>query len=205
MALVLLLYATSSLAEQAASLPVVPPDTPVAAQQVVADAAGQSEQTAQTPVVMAGDQDASPEDAKNRAMASAVADGVTTGLAISAGGLEANPLISTSPIGLVAVTAMKLGVVQYADTLSQEDKRVVLKSGSALWGGAAVNNIMVLLAAPPPFPIVAGLIMGIATWSHMGNLYEREDMLAAADRKKTVAEEEGTQATTLVEAAALGN
>lgn len=119
-------------------------------------------------------------NAKTHAMAAAVADGVSTGLALSAGGLEANPLLSTSPLGLVAVTGIKLGLVNYADTLPQPEKRLTLKSTSSVWGGAAVNNIMIFLAAPPPFPIFAGLLAGLLTWHHLENQYEKEDLLLAA-------------------------
>jgi hypothetical protein len=120
------------------------------------------------------------EDHTKPAVAAALADGITTGMAVSSGALESNPLIAPTPVGLVALTGVKIGLVKYADTLPQEDKRLALKSTSAIWGGAAVNNVMVLLAAPPPFPIIAGLVMGIATWSHMQQQYDEEDRKLAA-------------------------
>ncbi len=129
----------------------------------------------------------------DNAVAAAVADGVTTGLALSAGAVELNPLISTSPIGLVLMTGMKIGLAKYAETLPEEDKRTTLKSTSALWGGAAVNNLMVLFAAPPPLPIIAGLIMGFATWNHMANQYEEQDQLAAARNAAILASKEKLQ------------
>ena len=121
---------------------------------------------------------------ESSAIAAAIADGVTTNLALSAGAVEANPLIFTSPLGLVALTGMKIGLVKYAETLPEPEKRLTLKSSSALWGGAAANNLMVLFAAPPPFPIIAGLIMGVVTWMNMGRRYEKEDQLLAARNKK---------------------
>lgn len=121
---------------------------------------------------------------ESSAITAAIADGVTTNLALSAGAVEANPLIFTSPLGLVALTGMKIGLVKYAATLPEPEKRLTLKSTSALWGGAAANNLMVLFAAPPPFPIIAGLVMGIATWMNMGRRYEKEDQLLAARNKK---------------------
>lgn len=121
---------------------------------------------------------------ENSAITAAIADGVTTNLALSAGAVEANPLIFTSPLGLVALTGMKIGLVKYAETLPESEKRLTLKSTSALWGGAAVNNLMVLFAAPPPVAIIAGLVMGIATWMNMGSRYEKEDQLLAARNKK---------------------
>lgn len=126
-----------------------------------------------------------PQDA---AVAAAVADGVTTGIAISAGAIEMNPLVTTTPVGLVALTGMKIGLVQYADTLPQEEKRAVMKTTSSVWGGAAVNNLLVLMAAPPPFPVIAGLIMGLATWQHMDGQYQKEDELIAERKAREEAE-----------------
>lgn len=121
----------------------------------------------------------------NGAIAAAVADGVTTGLALSSGAVELNPIMPTSPLGLVVVTGMKIGLVKYAETLPEEEKRLTMKTSSAFWGGAAINNLMVLFAAPPPLPVIAGLLMGLATWNHMENQYEQQDRLAAARQAPT--------------------
>jgi hypothetical protein len=146
--------------------------------------------------VSAAGSSASPNgdgDQTNNAVAAAVADGVTTGMALSAGALELNPLIPTSPVGLIAVTGIKIGLVKFAETLPEEEKRTTLKASSAIWGGAAVNNLMVLMAAPPPLPAIAGLLMGFATWVHMANQYEEADRIAAAKREaELAAKEEGT-------------
>lgn len=202
-ALVLLSCATNSWAEEEVSTLTPPPAASTTPNQAVASIGPNADKVMQaapaTPVV------AQTENGKNRAMASAVADGVTTGIALSVGAIETNPLIATSPIGLVALTGAKLGLVKYADTMPQDDKRLTLKSTSAIWGGAAVNNVMVLLAAPPPFPIIAGLIMGIATWTHMGSEYEKEDLLAAARAKEFAEKEEQEPTTALVQAASPGN
>lgn len=202
-AIVLLSCAANSWAEEDAStltLPAAASTTPNQAVALIGPKADETMQAAPvTPAV------AQTEDGKNRAMVSAVADGVTTGIALSAGAIETNPFIATSPVGLVALTGAKLGLVKYADTLPQDDKRLTLKSTSAIWGGAAVNNVMVLLAAPPPFPIIAGLIMGIATWTHMGSEYEKEDLLAAAHAKDLAAKEKQEPTTALVQAAVPGN
>ncbi len=128
--------------------------------------------------------------AANGAITAAVADGVTTSLALSSGAIEMNPLISTSPLGLVAITGMKIGLAKYAETLPEDDKRLTLKTSSALWGGAAVNNMMVLFAAPPPLPLIAGVLMGIATWVHMDTQYQENDKLAAARAAQTLANAE---------------
>lgn len=203
MALLLLFCTVNSRAEEEASTLTLPPAASANPNQAATSIAPKADKIEQAiPAIPATVQS---EDGKNRAMASAVADGVTTGLALSAGAIETNPLIATSPVGLVALTGAKLGLVKYADTMSQEDKRLTLKSTSAVWGGAAVNNVMVLLAAPPPFPLLAGLIMGIATWTHMGSEYEKEDLLAAARAKELALKKNRESVTALVQAVDTGN
>lgn len=142
-------------------------------------------------LVLQSNENAEALDAQDSAIAAAVADGVTTGLALSAGAIEMNPLVTTTPAGLVALTGMKIGLVKYAETLPVEEKRTVLKTSSALWGGAAANNLLVLLAAPPPVAVIAGLVTGFAIWSHMGEQYQKEDELIAARNKS---ESEANQA-----------
>lgn len=116
----------------------------------------------------------------NTAIQAAVADGITTGLALSSGAVEANPLLSTTPLGLLALTGAKIALVKYAETLPEQDKRMVIKLSSSLWGGAAVNNLLVLFAAPTPVSILAGLLMGVFTWRHTGEAYEAADRAIAA-------------------------
>lgn len=117
------------------------------------------------------------------AMQAAVADGVSTGLALSLGAAELNPIISTSPIGLIALTGAKIGLVKFADTLPEPEKRTLIKTSGALWGGAAVNNLMVLMAAPSPVAIVAGVAAGVLWWRHSSRVYERADRELAARRE----------------------
>lgn len=117
------------------------------------------------------------------AMQAAVADGVTTGLALSAGALEMNPLISTSPAGLLALTGAKIGLVKYAERLPEEEKRAIIKTSTSLWTGAAVNNLMVLLSAPPPVAIAAGVMAGVLWWRHSTRVYEGADREIAARRE----------------------
>lgn len=132
----------------------------------------------------AGVEARSPEDRIERldknAVHAAVADGLTTGLALSAGALEMNPLISSSPAGLVLLTGAKIGLVKYADRLPEDEKRTVIKSSSSLWTGAAVNNLMVLLSVPSPAAIAAGVVAGVLWWKHSTRVYERADREIAA-------------------------
>lgn len=132
-------------------------------------------------------EDEARPNGKTHAMAAAVADGVSTGMALSAGAIESNPLIATSPVGLIAITGLKLGLVNYADTLPEQEKRFAMKSTSAVWGGAAVNNVLVFLAAPPPIAILAGLVTGLVTWTHLENKYDEEDVRLAAKNSKLMA------------------
>jgi hypothetical protein len=124
-----------------------------------------------------------PPNGASIAMKAAVADGVTTGFALASGAVEMNPLVSPTPLGLVALTGVKIAVVKYADHMPEDQKRTVMKTSSAVWGGAAVNNLMVLVAAPPPFPIIAGLAMAYIGWRHMTRGYEEYDRLVAAQAK----------------------
>jgi hypothetical protein len=114
------------------------------------------------------------------ARTAAVADGVTTALALSAGAMEMNPLVSTSPLGLIALTGAKIGLVNFARTLPEQDKRMVLKTSTALWSGAAVNNLLVLMAAPTPLAVVAGVLVGVLSWRHTSSRYEEVDRALAA-------------------------
>ena len=127
---------------------------------------------------------------ENSAIAAALADGLTTNLALSAGAVETNSLISSSPIGLVILTGMKIGLVKLSGTLSEPEKRSALKSSSALWGGAAINNVAVYFAMPPPVPVIAGILMGFATWFNMDDKYAEEDALLAARQVNSLNTEE---------------
>lgn len=115
----------------------------------------------------------------NTAYTAAVADGITTGIGLTAGAVEMNPLVSPSPLGVLAMTGLKIGLIKYAETLPEQDKRTALKTGSAIWSGAAINNLLVLAAAPTPLSILAGVMMGVATWMHMDSQYQEQDRLAA--------------------------
>ncbi|RJG23686.1 hypothetical protein [Massilia cavernae] len=140
-----------------------PPEPP---QQETQDAAGGAAQLAGKPELTA--------------IAAAVADGVSTGLALSAGAVELNPAVSPTPLGLVTLTGAKIALVKYAQTLPEEEKRLVTKLISSLWSGAALNNIAVLLAAPPPVSLLLGLIMGLVTWHQASQAYEEADQALAA-------------------------
>jgi len=129
-------------------------------------------------------QAASPEQRIERldknAMQAAVADGVSTGLALSSGATEMNGLLSPSPLGLVALTGAKIGLVKFAERLPENDRRLVVKTESSLWGGAAVNNLMVLMSASSPVAIAAGVVAGVLWWRHSSQVYAQADREIAA-------------------------
>jgi hypothetical protein len=122
----------------------------------------------------------------NNAIVAAVADGVSTKLALAAGASESNALVAGFPLGLVALTGAKILIVKYAETLPEADKRVVVKAASAAWGGAAFNNLLVVMAAPPPVAIVAGIVVAIISWRHTASQYDNQDRVAALQKEKKV-------------------
>lgn len=119
----------------------------------------------------------------DHAITAAVADGVTTGLALSAGAVELNPLVSPSPLGLLAMTGLKVGMVKYAETLPEPQRRTAMKTASAVWGGAAMNNLLVLFAAPTPLSVIAGIVTGVIAWHHLEARYEEQDRVLAQERE----------------------
>jgi hypothetical protein len=134
------------------------------------------------------DADAPPElpSVGNNAIVAAVADGVSTKLALAAGASESNGLVAGFPLGLVALTGAKILIVKYAETLPEADKRVVVKAALAAWGGAAFNNLLVVMAAPPPVAIVAGIVFAIISWRHTASQYDNQDRVAALQKEKKV-------------------
>lgn len=145
---------------------------------------------AATQLLTAPSVDASAEKSENLtppetiAMTAAAADMLTTSMVMASGGVEMNPVVSPSPLGLIALAGTKIGLIKYAGTLPETEKRVALKSASSVWGGAAVNNIAVFLAVPPPFPMIAGLIMVFSTWNSMTKDYEAADKILATSLAK---------------------
>lgn len=120
----------------------------------------------------------------NNAVVAALADGVTTKLALAAGGIEGNALAAGFPLGLAALTGAKVLIAKLAENLPEENKRTVIKTASAAWGGAALNNMLVALAVAPPLSIIAGIVTGIIVWHHTANQYKNQDRLAALEKEK---------------------
>lgn len=110
---------------------------------------------------------AAPVSLDTAAKGAAVADGVTTYIGLAGSNAqEANALINTSPIGLATMTALKVGVVVLIDKadIPQKDKQSLKRTATALWGGAAVNNLLAIASAAPPVSILGGVVAGVYLW-----------------------------------------
>lgn len=100
---------------------------------------------------------------KRAAITAALADSVTTKLVLHTGGFERNPLVTTSTTGLVALAALKWGVVEAVDasSFSPEHKEAAMAGLTAIWSVGTVNNLLVALSLPNPVAIAAGIATGI--------------------------------------------
>ncbi len=134
-------------------------------------------------------------DATSQAATSALADGVSTLGVLSAGGVEMNPIMPSSPIGIALMTAAKMGLANWAETLPDQQRAEILRSMNATFGGAAVNNLLVLITAGNPIALVGGLAAGIIFWQDTDEKLKAEAeakakhyrALAAAHHRETMA------------------
>lgn len=100
-------------------------------------------------------------DAEDTAKTAAVADGVSTAAVIGAGvATEGNPLVNPSPIGLLGLTAVKYAIPAMVKDAEPATRKTVLVSATGIYGGAAVNNLLILAGAGP-VAIVGGVLAGI--------------------------------------------
>lgn len=90
----------------------------------------------------------------------AIADTVSSVIAINGGAKELNPL------GLTAVTVLKIGLVFIVnEKLEGDDKYLVEKAESSIWTGATFNNLFVILNASPVTAVIAGVFSGLIVWN----------------------------------------
>lgn len=101
------------------------------------------------------------------AVGAAAADSLTTHLALASGAHEANPLVSTSPAGLVGLFAVKWGLIELANRsdLPPAQKQRVNRVTTTLWGGAAANNLMLAVGSTGPLALVVGVVSGVILWN----------------------------------------
>jgi hypothetical protein len=116
----------------------------------------------------------------NYARIGAVADSLSTHIALGAGAVEKNALINTSPAGLIALTVIKLGVLEYADRLPENERALALKLSAALWAGISVNNLMVAAAVGGAAPFVVGAAVGYVVWEQTASRLAAEKLLKAS-------------------------
>jgi hypothetical protein len=106
---------------------------------------------------------------KGTAQAAAVADSVSTLVGIANGARELNPLVSTSPVGLIALAGVKFYLVHQADSMPKEKRERVLRTYSSFWGGASASNLLIAASVAPPVALAAGLATAYVMWQRSKN------------------------------------
>jgi hypothetical protein len=116
----------------------------------------------------------------NYARIGAIADSVTTHIALNSGGVEKNALVNTSPAGLVALLALKLGLLELAERLPENERAMAIKTSAAVWGGVSVNNLLVAASVGGAAPVVVGAAFGYWMWEHTSDRLAAEKLAKAA-------------------------
>lgn len=109
-------------------------------------------------------------------LVAAAGDSISTHIAISSGyGQEANGLVNTSSGGLIGLFVLKSAIVYVADKhLTGNDRKVALKTTSALWGGATANNIAIATGATNPVALAVGIAAGVGFWYYEDRILDKE-------------------------------
>ena len=97
--------------------------------------------------------------AREQAIGGAVGDIATTGVAISQGFTELNPL------GAVGAAVLKPAVVLWADNLPDTEQAAAHSTLGAFWTGAAASNLC-LLATGNPICYAIGAYTGYKVYEH---------------------------------------
>jgi hypothetical protein len=102
------------------------------------------------------------EDAKNRASVVSITDAVTTLVALSNGAKDLNPIIGSNPSMVIPITAFKFFVIDTVATSNDPDnvKKNKLNFITSVWGGASINNFLVLMGYTNPTCILVGIVGG---------------------------------------------
>jgi hypothetical protein len=96
----------------------------------------------------------------------AVADTITTRIALNNGFHEANP------IGFPAATVAKIFVIVYTNTLEESPKKHLIETlGTSVWTGAAINNTLLVLGVSNPISIVSGILGAIAIFQNSNHTF----------------------------------
>lgn len=121
---------------------------------------------------------------ERKAAIAAVADGVSTLGALGSGAVERNAMLPTSPVGIVAITIAKVGLTEWANQQPEPRRSESMKSMTAVFGGAAVNNLFVLAGAANPVSMVAGLTGGIFFWNNMEQSLKQQALAKASQQRE---------------------
>ena len=121
---------------------------------------------------------------ERKATIAAVADGVSTLGALGSGAVERNAMLPTSPVGIIAVTVAKIGLTEWANQQPEPRRSESMKSMTAVFGGAAVNNLFVLAGAANPVSMVAGLTGGIFFWNNMDQSLKQQALARASQQRE---------------------
>lgn len=117
-------------------------------------------------------------DAEQTAQAAAAADGASTVAALASGAIESNPLVSAA--GLPLVTLAKVALPRLVRDAEPETRKAVLVGASGIYGGAAVNNLLIVAGAGP-IAIVGGIVAGIWFAFHTADKFEAEELAKAQE------------------------
>jgi len=104
----------------------------------------------------------SVEDAKNRALISSTTDILTTAVAFAQGGRDLNPIIGTNSAMLIPVGVFKYYLIDRVASSNDTDevKKIKLNFITAIWGGASINNLLVLAGVTGPATLIIGVASG---------------------------------------------
>ena len=103
------------------------------------------------------------EDAKNRALISSTTDILTTAVAFTQGARDLNPIIGSNPAMLIPVGAFKYYIIDSVASSNDTDegKKNKLNFITAVWGGASINNLLVLAGVASPATLIIGAASGL--------------------------------------------
>lgn len=114
-------------------------------------------------------------DAAALPLIGAAADSLSTHIAIASGyGQESNPLVNTSPSGLLGVFIVKAGLIKFADTREPEARSTMLKAQSAMFNGISASNLMIAAGAVNPIAYAVGAVAGWWFWNQEAKVLANE-------------------------------
>ena len=102
------------------------------------------------------------EDAKSRASIASATDILTTTVVLSQGGYDLNPIIGTNQAMLIPMTIFKFYIINRVASSGDSDyiKKNNLNLITSLWGGASINNFLVLVGVTSPASLIIGAVSG---------------------------------------------